>query len=166
MPQLEAPRFARVSGPASFGGARDSEVAQRLSGDRPPPQLQPAKQFVIVRALEPGVIDFAWPVASAKNQINVIPAAADFGEPMRRCLLGFVSGSGQGIHGHIDMMRSNVQNRNLSIGAKPLHMPQPRMRHRLKTEHSHFAAPPLTYDESYRVHLSRSRLLLSLGSSP
>ena len=45
--------------PASFGGARDSEVAQRLSGDRPPPQLQPAKQFVIVRALEPGVIDFA-----------------------------------------------------------------------------------------------------------
>jgi hypothetical protein len=37
------------------------------------------------------------------------------------------------------------------------------MRHRLKTEHSHFAAPPLTYDESYRVHLSRSRLLLSLG---
>src|SRR6266550_8026017 len=45
--------------PASFGGARDSEVAQRLSGDRPPPQLEPAKQFVSVRALEPGVIDFA-----------------------------------------------------------------------------------------------------------
>ncbi len=68
-----------------------------------------ALQFIILGALEPRVIDFAQSVAGAKDQINVIPAAPGFREPMRKWFFRFVSGASKRIQGWIDMIRPNVQ---------------------------------------------------------
>ena len=68
-----------------------------------------AKQFVIVRPLEPRIIHLAQTVAGTKNQIDVVPAVPCFSKPMGECLLRRVSGAGEGIDGCIDVMRPNIE---------------------------------------------------------
>jgi hypothetical protein len=52
-----------------------------------------AQQFVVARAVEPGIIHFAQSVAGAKNQIQDISLIRRFGQPMRKRQFGFVPGT-------------------------------------------------------------------------